>query len=129
MILTPEEGEPGGAGVGVAAEGGVEIMRVEGAAEEMGRMGAWREGGAVVVAADAMIGRGYAGWKFLCEQGILGDCVGNGRACWGLESDWHWVRLGVEEARNTVGGGMSWFMMDVYFECECGTNETSDIAT
>lgn len=36
MIFTPEEGEPGGVGVGVAAE----VVRVEGAAEEMGRMGA-----------------------------------------------------------------------------------------
>ena len=56
----PEEGEPGGAGVGVAAEEEeeVEIVRVEGAAEEMGRMGAWREC-VVVAAADAMIERGF----------------------------------------------------------------------
>ena len=57
----PEEGEPGAAGVGVAAEEeeeGVEIVRVEGAAEEMGRMGAWREC-VVVAAADAMIERGF----------------------------------------------------------------------
>lgn len=39
MILVPEAGDPG-AGVGVAAEGAVEIVRVEGAAEEVGRMGA-----------------------------------------------------------------------------------------
>ena len=36
---------------------------------------------------------------FVCKQVALGHCVGNGRACWGLESDWHWVRLGVEEAK------------------------------
>ncbi len=80
MILTPEEGELGGAGVGVAAEGGVEIVRVEGAAEEVGRIGAWREG-VVVAAADAMIGRGYGRWGFVGERGILGNRAGNGRAC------------------------------------------------
>ena len=73
--MTPEEGEPGGAGVGVAAEDGVEMMRVEGAAEEVGRTGAWREGD-VVAAADAMTGHGYAGWNFVCEQGILGNGAG-----------------------------------------------------
>ena len=61
MILTPEEREPGGAGVGVAAEEGVVIMRVEGAAEEMGRRGAWRVGGVVVAAGDGMVGWGYEG--------------------------------------------------------------------
>ena len=63
MILVPEDGEPGGAGVGVAAEGVVDIVRVEGAVEEVGRMGAWREG-VVVAADDAMIGRLYGCWGF-----------------------------------------------------------------
>ena len=57
MILVPEAGDPG-AGVGVAAEGAVETMMVEGPAEEVGRMGACREG-VVVTADDAMVGQRY----------------------------------------------------------------------
>ena len=63
IILVPEPGDPG-AGVGVAAEGAVEIVRVDGAAEEVGRMGAWREGVVVVATDDAMIRQGYGGQEF-----------------------------------------------------------------
>ena len=43
-------------------------------------MGAWREG-VVVAAAEAMKGRGYEVQGFVCEQGVLGNCVGNRSAC------------------------------------------------
>ena len=45
---------------------------------------------------------------FVCKQVALGHCVGNGRACWGLESDWHWVSKGVEEAEGTGVDGKSY---------------------
>lgn len=88
MILVPGPGEPG-AGVGVAAEGEVETMTVEGAAAEVGRIGAWREGVVVVVADDAMVERlyGVGVGGVLCDEEILDNWANTTKGVSGVQSD------------------------------------------